>query len=240
MLMFCEKCGKEITANAKFCPYCGASRNIAGRPGPGNEGPVRMASQNSRENYYQPYSTVTNTKWSKPKKVGMIACVVAVLLVIVTIAAGNANNPANVVEKYIKASTTSDYETMLKYSAADINSVPREYREYWENMIAWSEGIMIEALQSEYGKNYRITTSGLKATRLSSSDMKKAISSYKYAFDFYSDESLVHWDKIKEMSIVSGKLTISGSKRKDTTSFEMYCVKIDGKWKVLGDPDLGF
>ena len=241
--MFCRNCGKEIPKTTKFCPYCGASHDIAIHPKSNDEDKDRMISQYDRENAYPAYSIMQNEKQPNHRKIGIIACVVVALIVIASVATENANSPKSIVEKYIKAERIEDYETMLEYSAVDMNSIPRQYQEYWEEMVDYSylsRETIIDSIKSNYGRNYKITTSALKVTRLSSSDMKSKIASLKYSFDIYSDDSLVPWNKIKEISLVQGELTIKGNLREDTTPFELYCAKIDGKWKVLGDFDRGF
>lgn len=106
-----------------------------------------------------------------------------------------------------------------------------------------------EDFKNEYGADYIVSVDITSTEELTESEMNYKISMYEENYDSLKEQyndtvitedgidinNLVDLSKINAMCRVRGRLSVSGSDDSDYDTFEMYCVKMGGKWKVLDD-----
>jgi hypothetical protein len=243
--MFCGKCGAQVNDSERFCGSCGAEMN--------NQPQVQYSAQ--------PTYGEEKPKKSKNKLIGFIACALVAVLVIVGAVAifGRSEKPEIVVEKYLNASLEFDFKEIEKYSAINIEAAltaalassylseseiaERLMDEYGTtNIRKIYEGSLKEQAQEnmrdEFGIDYTLTVKVSGTSDLSESEMNRQIESLRDSFEDsnINPDDLIKLNKIKDMCRVRGNVTIEGSDDEDTQTFELLCVKMDGKWKVLGNP----
>lgn len=241
--MFCKRCGAQIGEQEKWCGSCGAFID-------------RGEGQRDAEN------ADSHGAKKKHRTVGIAACAIVGVLIIVGVIAilNKSEKPEVVVEKYLNASMAFDYDTINKYSAFDMGTVMEwelanystsedEIREQLLDEYGMTDIKKIfqgplkekayESLKSQYGADYIISVNIADTTELSKSEMNDQLDAYRDILDSEDvpASNLIDIDKIKGMCRVRGKLSIEGSKDEDSDAFELYCVKMGGKWKVFADPD---
>ena len=245
--MFCGKCGAQVNDEERFCGSCGAVMN---------EQPEVQQAQYSAQPTYGGESPPK----SKNKLIGVIACAVVAVLVIVGAVSifGSGEKPEVVVEKYLSASFNFNYDKLAKYSAMDMDAAMKAMMlssSLSENDIAEKlmdeygttsikkifEGPLKEQAQEsmidQYGADYTFNIKVTGSSDLSKSDMSKQIESLRSSLESsINPDKIIKLEKITVMCRVRGSATIEGSDGSDTQTFEMLCVKIGGKWKVLGNP----
>ena len=103
--MFCQKCGKEISDQAKFCNFCGAPVNVAQTTAP----------RQSQQTVQQPQQTETTgkSKWSKRLLSAVIALAVFFLVRTVTYNALTKPNKTPAAEQTYNTPTIAVVDTSL-------------------------------------------------------------------------------------------------------------------------------
>lgn len=78
--MYCEKCGRELRDNEKFCPACGAANEINNRTAPGQN---YMSGQ---ANYMAGYAPAINQKKSPVKWILLGVGIIALIAIMIFVA----------------------------------------------------------------------------------------------------------------------------------------------------------
>lgn len=122
--MYCKKCGSELKPGASFCGKCGTKQNVSSPEKtpytPPNPKPIPFPSPN-------PPKKETNSIDNKNKKIGMIACAIAAIIVIVLIAtilsAINSNGKRkqeDAVSDFVVAMYEEDFNTVISLVPDDV------------------------------------------------------------------------------------------------------------------------
>jgi len=248
--MFCRKCGARIDGSGRFCGSCGAVVEQQAQTAP-------IQTDAYAHTAAQPNKKVRN------KTIGIIVCALAAVLVLVGVIAAfsKTETPDVVVEKYLNALLAFDYDEICKYSAIDYETYINEAltyaslfsssddRQYLLDTYGMTDikkifqevikEEIVEYLKDNYGRDYVIDVSISGSTELTKSEMNKQIEAFRTDFNSYVDaDTLVPLNKVKAMCSVRGRMSIEGSYDDDSETFEVYCVKIGGKWKVLCGSDM--
>ena len=250
--MFCGKCGNQIEDDAKFCGFCGEVMTQSSTPV-------------MQEVSVSPVvGKVTQKKKNFGIRIASLLVLVAIFIgaFVFIVQTGK---PEVVTKKYMTAALEFDYDKVSKYSAIDMNALLKrlfsisflsesEMAEKLKeefgttNIKKIYEGQLKEAtlkeFEREFGENYSIEVDITSRMNLSESEMNREIDSIKEMFeneftDTVSDISVddfLNTNKIKEMCYVFGEVSISGMGDTENNSFQLICVKIGSKWKVLGNP----
>ena len=132
--MFCTKCGMENADGSSFCVYCSANLN---------EGESYSADGT-------PVVTPPQKKGIKPLYliIGAAAVVLVVVLLIVLLSGGS--SPEGVVEDYIEAEFTADYELLGKCSGFDYKQTGIESIDDLDDRIESFESYQLNWLADDY------------------------------------------------------------------------------------------
>ena len=243
---FCGKCGAALRAGAHFCVSCGkvveAETNF-----------VQPANFNTIP------TTIPKKKKLNNKSIGVIACAVA--LVVVIIVAINifsvGNNPKKILKNYMTASLSQDFNTITKYSAYDFNNLIKEM--YTSQGLTEKEFLRelekqtgfksikdifnnlskeaVTELKKEFGSNYKVSFEIIDSSPLKKSDITSSIDNLSSFFDRndYNGSKIIKLDRITEMVEYDIEVTIKGNKDEDTANITFVMVKVGGKWRVFDD-----
>jgi len=201
------------------------------------------------------------SKVKNNKRIGLVSGALVVVTVLLGVIAGfsRSEKPEAVVKKYYHASMAADYDMICKYSAINLEAllkalfssmslsedeIKQELRDKYgtDDIKKMYEGpikeSLHEGLKNRYGSDYTISVSVSGAEQLSDDEMQRQIDEFWGAFADVNVnmEKLIPLNQIKAMSRVRGRIAIEGSQNQNLESFELYCLKIDGKWRVLDDP----
>lgn len=209
--MFCQNCGQEIPDDSRFCDYCGQPQQAYDGQGTGEQ-----------QGYGNQPVYGTEPKRNSGKMIGIIACLLATVVIIVILRAcfgGKPTTPLNNIQKIINKQETditkivdattpgfvSDaYKDMLKVLEGN-----KEYKKTVKEILKnsgdqiddlWSYSF--DDLEDEYGKNVKISYKVKKKEKLTK-DEKKSISEGYAAFADLSSgvtDCIENLDKCTELS----------------------------------------
>lgn len=143
--MFCGKCGAKNEAGAKFCEKCGAS--LSGE---------KVETLDDKPTGGMPNQPIVKEKKPLSKQVKIIIAAVSafVVLLIVFISVGTSmSNPNKVVEGYMKALATKDYDKLYTY-LVDIENGDKTFvsKEAFKNSKKTVKDSEIEYLNYQVGR----------------------------------------------------------------------------------------
>lgn len=224
--MFCQNCGQEIPDDSRFCDYCGQPQQVYDGQGTGEQqgyGPYGEPPVNyDTQGYGNQPVYGTEPKRNSGKMIGIIACLLAAVVIIVILRAcfgGKPTTPLNNIQKIINKQETditkivdattpgfvSDaYKDMLKVLEGN-----KEYKKTVKEILKnsgdqiddlWSYSF--DDLEDEYGKNVKISYKVKKKEKLTK-DEKKSISEGYAAFADLSSgvtDCIENLDKCTELS----------------------------------------
>jgi len=280
--MYCTKCGIQLKENSKFCAHRGtASTTETTAPPPVQPMPQEIGANQS--------NSAAVKKQPNYKLIGIIAgggfvLLIGLIILIFVLAnlvdrinsesvPGNymeaninyetesGTNPDSVLKNYLKASVDYDLNTVLKYSAYDIDALFMEichmrgisqkefYEELYDEMGAKSITELFEIAAKEmkeymqdhyaniYGSNYDITFEIIDSRPLRKSDMEDEIDSLRYWFDRrdfdFDINKVIRIDKIEEMVRYTVDMCVRGHLGEDTErNDDIIMVKIGNDWRV--------
>lgn len=211
-------------------------------------------------------------KENKVKKI-IILCVCAVLIGVLAFAgiyffgSGNDDEKAqSIAEKYVYSNAVADYETMDKtgvyniksmsvylvksgaYSSESefIKSFASQFDESFEkraDLYSYIKKITNSALETDYGKGYKVTVQTEKTSDLSSSELKSLKEEITSAFSERDSKVMkscfLNPDKIKSAKKITLSYSIKGSKKEEKDKIDLTVVKTRGAWKVYNSDWLG-
>ena len=230
--MFCKRCGAKIDDGAKFCGACGAVISKTPQAPP--------------------------TAKAGHKRIGMISCGIAAIIIIACFLTifNIGEKPEVVTEKYVKAVYGFDYDTVNKYSAINVDTIVKQILSVTslsDNDIARAfisiygtssikkiyEGPLKKQAQdiltAQYGKDYTYKIDIISKTGLPLSERTQQIDSLNSSFKNVIIGKLIDVSNIKAICHVNGNIIVNG-KGDSQKAFNVLCVKIGGKWKVLSNP----
>jgi len=151
--------------------------------------------------------------------IGGVVAVIAIIITTIALIAGNAWKKP--IDKVMKGIKKSDTEIIL---SAFPDFVADEFEDYLgvEDMKKWGE-----ALEEEYGKNYKISYKVVEKDKIQKDDLKKL------------EKAINNSDAVdKTVKISAGyrariKTTVKGKGKSDSETGTWYLYKIDGKWSYL-------
>ena len=151
--------------------------------------------------------------------IGGVVAVIAIIITTIVLIAGNAWKKP--IDKVMKGIKKSDTEIIL---SAFPDFVVDEFEDYLgvEDMKKWGE-----ALEEEYGKNYKISYKVVEKDKIQKDDLKKL------------EKAINNSDAVdKTVKISAGyrariKTTVKGKGKSDSETGTWYLYKIDGKWSYL-------
>lgn len=203
--MFCQNCGQEIPDDSRFCDYCGQPQQVYDGQGTGEQqgyGPYGEPPVNyDTQGYGNQPVYGTEPKRNSGKMIGIIACLLAAVVIIVILRAcfgGKPTTPLNNIQKIINKQETditkivdattpgfvSDaYKDMLKVLEGnkEYKKTIKEILENSEDQIDDLWSYSFDDLEDEYGKNVKISYKVKKKEKLTK-DEKKSISEGYAAF----------------------------------------------------------
>lgn len=272
--MFCGKCGAEVAEGEKFCGACGELMEANGSQSEGTlsqdgagesqdgagEGLGQYDGISAQDLAGTKTIQVGNVKLDN-KKIGIIACGVALLLLIIgAFAVFSGNGPQAVLKKYMSSSIRGDYGKAQKYSAYDVDNLVKEIytaegmskKEFYNKLKENEDVKSLKALYSKYGKlmneqfiieygsNYKVKTKITDSEKISKEDMNIRIEALKKSIERrgWDYKKFIKLDKVKAMTEYEVVATIEGKKNQDEATVKFYMVKIGGKWLVLDDFNL--
>ena len=250
--MYCGNCGSQVKTDSRFCSSCGA---------------VLEWDYNNQINHSSTYKTASgkHSKNKKPKRTVLIACCLAVIILITgtVFVFGRNEKPEIVAEKYITALLEFDYDTLSKYSAIDWNTFIKNvnynlhgtvYRvsdilmDYYRttDFKTLFEGKMKELFYTDVGglsyyNSYKFNATTKSKNITESSKIKNHIDEYAETFREYSIfkdinfNNFIELEKIEALCEVNGTVILNHPTEPFGDVFIISCIKIDGKWKVLDD-----
>ena len=202
---------------------------------------------------------MTTTKRINYKQIGMIACAVVVVIMIIAAVAifGSDSNPERVLKKYLNA---SDYRTTMKYMAFDLdtvykeicasNGIPEKEFSNWlynemgarsvKELYELEAAKYLEYLEDRVGNNVKFSYNINDSHYFNSRDRARQIDQLKGMFrQVRVDASnFIPFDKISEMMEFEIEITVSGSDEEMTVIGKVIMVKIGRNWRVLDDSDV--
>ena len=111
--MFCQNCGQEIPDDSRFCDYCGQPQQVYDGQGTGEQqgyGPYGEQPVNyDTQGYGNQPVYGTEPKRNSGKMIGIIACLLAAVVIIVILRAcfgGKPTTPLNNIQKIINKQET--------------------------------------------------------------------------------------------------------------------------------------
>ncbi len=247
--MICKKCGAQIGDNEKFCGYCGEPISITSQP-INQDGTVAVQQK-------------TNNKSLKLVLLIVIAAIVILVgAILLIVNLGSHQSPEDLAKRYFVAATELDYNTMCDCFALDLDgavNIMVENNSYLKENLEEIYGTsnikeiynnpeerdkVKEQYMSLYGDDYKISCEVVSLSTLSESEKEDNLNKFKKSFFDASDdtESLAelsllykksNLDNAEEMCCVEMKTIIEGSLDKDSTNVTVYCVKVNGAWKVI-------
>lgn len=247
--MICKKCGTQIEDNEKFCGYCGEPVSV-------NSTPI------NHDGAYD-VQQKANNKSLKLVLIIAVAAIIALISTIALIINSNSHqSPEDLAKRYFVAVAELDYNTMCDCFALDldgaINFMVENNSFLKENLEETYGTSNIKEIYnrpevrdkakkqyiSRYGDDYKISCEVVSLSTLSESEKEDHLNEFKKSFFDASDdtESLAelsllykksNLDNAEEMRCVEIKTIIEGNLGKDSGTFTVYCVKVNGVWKVI-------
>lgn len=211
---FCSNCGNELAEDAKFCGGCGAAQTQQAQP---------QEAVNQQPAHETPVAN-QGKKNQKPLIIGAAAAAVTffiafILVIALLFSGGGYQKP---IKNMIKGMEKKNYDTFVK-------AFPEETQEYFDELLErgnyTKSAFMKERLadlESEYGKNIKLSYKITDKTRIKDKDELERIEN-KYGLE----------DTPKAAYEVEVELTIKGSKDKDTEDMDLVVAKIGGKWYIV-------
>lgn len=165
---------------------------------------------------------------------------------------GVANNPEAVAKAFVKAELLQDvrevkdlyaydYEAELKDEAIDeFGDEETFFEEFgeeigekissWNAAYAAAKKMYKEQLEEEFGK-YTLSVSVTDTIEMDEDELEDVKGDLE---DYVSDGylSAKDWKSIEEGVIVTVEIVIEGEEDEEESIFDVYLVKVDGKWKV--------
>ena len=220
MAKFCGNCGTQMPDDARVCGNCGTP--FAGATPytiPAAQATVNGADDNSP------------TKREKNKKLGMLICagaaVVLILAILIGVIAGNSGYKGtikkfvNAIEEYdigtLEEMTSSSYTVLFDFLGSDA-----DVGELWEEEL---EDITAE-FDKYLGTDYKLDYEIVSAYEASTYRMDQLLNAY-YDMDGFNPSL------IEEMKIVNLTITAKGKKTERVKRVELVLSKEDGKWKIF-------
>lgn len=205
MSKFCKNCGSEMNDQEVFCANCGAENEV-------------VADENK--------DVVATVKEKlSPKTIGIVAVVLALLIVLIAIFGGNGwkkalDNKFDVSYKgkasKIKSLAPNQYWEWLEDETGDsFSELKKEYKEEWKDAK--------DDIKDEWGSNLRYSFKKEDKKVLSKKKTEKIAEALEDKYDIKARS-------VKKVIEVEGELTIKGSKKKDTNDTTLTFAKVGGKW----------
>lgn len=238
--MFCVKCGKKNSDNAKFCTGCGAPLSGPKKPEATQSAPEpntkSQVDNGIPENIYSgapkkpTNKPANNNSDSKNRKVGIIAvAAVAVIVCVIafTLFGGGVGGPKKVIDKYMTSMEKLDSKALigllpdklLKVEAENngysVSELKAELIEEMEDDFEYME----ENRDSEYGPGWKMKYKIVGEMNIKGEE-------FSYIREDYADYDI----KVSEAKLMSVDLTITSDYGEVTESTELYVVKIGGSW----------
>lgn len=236
-MKFCNNCGQQMEDTSTFCPNCGATNEAApaapaAKPAGNNAFMAKVQGvwakvQNFCKNY------ISAAKKDKKLIIVPAAAVVGVIAVIVVLSLLLSHPYKKAVKGYI--AMDASYKATEKQYMAQIPEEAWEYLEeekkyapaddQWDSYEKRAEKY-VEALEEEYGENYKVTFKIENASKLSDKKLKD-----------WKDYAKENWDVSKKDVKAGYKLklevTIKGSEDKDSDTIKLVVIKYKGDWYVV-------
>lgn len=163
-----------------------------------------------------------------------------------------------VAEKFAVAITELDYNTLFECYAMDMESAMnsmfdagdmQEMLDFYgmtelSDLYDMMHKDAVDDLKTTHGDDFKITTKVIDCTELDEKTEKTFIENCKIQVDStakdyaVNSEDLLDTTKIEKVVKVTVECTISGSTDSNVEEDELYCVFIDGTWKVVDDVDM--
>lgn len=164
----------------------------------------------------------------------------------------------DVAEEFILAKIESDYEILFEYYAIDMNKLmdamfsggdTEEILDFYgvtslDELYKQMNEDTLESLDNDYGETYTIRVKATECEELDKEKTKTFIENCKNQVDSNAknyavkSEELLDTTKIEKVTKVTVECEISGSKKTDADETVIYCVFIDGKWKIVDDVEV--
>ena len=251
--MNCQNCGAPIPEGTKFCPACGAQQTA---PQP-QEAPQEAASSfcASCGNPVpagatfcavcgQPVGAAAPSKPKLNKKLligigAAVAVIALVVVLIVVLAGGGSNSPEGVAERFVKATSEMDYETLLDcYTDAALRQISGS--DEGTSRSAMIKEAMASMKEESGGLDFSEFIKGMKIecevkeviTDKDDKDLEEFINNVEDGQYGFTEKELKSIDDYALVTIkVSTSIPLFGSPTENVP-----CVKMDGTWYVAGQP----
>lgn len=196
MSKFCEKCGAEIAENENLCSNC------------------------------KEQNPITKKNSTKYFIIGGIVAVIAIIVTIVLVIVNNAwKRP---IDKMIKGLEKGDIDLILEASPKFIIEMDEESDDYEYNKEQYEKVFIkiADALEEEYGDNFKIKYKIVKKEKIKKDDLKQV----EKLCNKLADKDDI---KVTAGYKVKMKWTIKGKEKTDSETNTMYVYKVDGKWSIF-------
>ncbi len=228
--MFCEKCGKENPAEAKFCEECGAVfEPVAAEEAPAESAPAQSApTENPVQGAFENVKAAIGGADDKIVKIGIVAGAVAVVLILLAIF--GVFKPASL-------------KALQKFNKAGLSANAKAYYSVlwspYSEQYSWEKDEKDEAIE-EMKENLQDAKTerkedGIKLTFKNYKVTKKYKKSEVNKIADYVEE---HWDydvdeyKLQAVQVVKCTCVEKEDGDTDSDTQEAVMIKVKGKWYV--------
>ena len=165
---------------------------------------------------------------------------------------GVANKPEEVAKAFVKAELYNDvkelkglwaydYEAMIKDETLDEYGTEADFfeeagEEYGEDINSWNDAYAVvkkyqkEYMEERYGKDFKVSITVTDTVEMDEDELAWTVEDLIDSYEDYVDESDLN--KVKEGVIVTVDIVIEGDEGEDEETYDVYLIKVDGKWKV--------
>lgn len=212
--MFCEKCGRENPAGAKFCESCGNPMEVAVE-----ENPVQS-----------PIESMVGGIKKKNKVIGLGVVAVVVIVLLLAIFGAFRSGAVVVTERYLTGLTKYDAKKMYKASEAcpylvDEDMDKEDLRDELEERQEYLDDAKAEAKEEKIKVSFKNVK---KRESYKRSEVKKIAAYMDEMYDYDTEEY-----PLNAVARVKATVITKEDGDKDSTTQEFITVKVKGKWYVM-------
>ena len=226
--MFCEKCGKENPAEAKFCEECGAVfEPVVAEEAPAESAPVESApAENPVQDVVNNVKAAISGADEKVVKIGIIAGAVAVVLILLAIFGAFQPASLKALKKLNKAGLTAN-------AKAYYSVIWSPYTEQY----SWEKDEKNEAIEEMKEEMQDEKTERKEdGTKISFKNYKVTKKYKKSEVNKIADYAEEHWDydvdefKLQAVQVVKCTMVEKEDGDTDSDTEEAVMIKVKGKW----------